>query len=186
MSHTIFACSKRYLHNKKRRPSKEHRCGAGQIPSEGQVRNILPTLESQRGVNYAYLFSKGLLGFYSKVDPNTQTCIISLFLMGKIFINVHIFQNPSFVGVLFAVGLYGLGLIVRLKLFPFRIPWRPHNYQLSAMWPFGLFTLGLSTMDPSTIGSIVEQSVILNESVHLVSLNSLCMFDRFCLCRQVR
>ena len=106
--------------------------------------------------------------------------------MGKIFINVHIFQNPSFVGVLFAVGLYGLGLIVRLKLFPFRIPWRPHNYQLSAMWPFGLFTLGLSTMDPSTIGSIVEQSVILNESVHLVSLNSLCMFDRFCLCHQVR
>ena len=140
---------------------------------------------SQRGINYAYLFSKGLLGFYSRVDPNSQTCVTSLFLIGKIFINVHIFQNPSFVGVLFVVGLYGLRLIVRLKLFPFKIPWRPHDYQLSVMWPFGPFTLGLSTMDLSTIGSIVEQYVLLNESVHLVSLNSPCMFDRFCLCRQV-
>ena len=29
----------------RKRPSREHQCGAGQIPSEGQVRNILTTLE---------------------------------------------------------------------------------------------------------------------------------------------
>jgi len=35
VSHTVLARSKQYLHNKKRRPNREHRCGAGQIPSEG-------------------------------------------------------------------------------------------------------------------------------------------------------
>ena len=38
VSHTVVARSKQYLHNKKRRPNREHRYGAGQIPSEGQVR----------------------------------------------------------------------------------------------------------------------------------------------------
>ena len=127
-----------------------------------------------------YLFSEGLWGFYSRVKPISQTCVTSLFLIGKIFNNVRIFQNPPFVGVLFTVGLYGLGSIVMLKLFPFRIPWRSHSYQLSATWPFGPSTIGPSTMEPSTIGSIVEQSVLLNGSVHLVSLNGPFMFDRFC------
>ena len=36
-SHSL-TCLKQYLHNKKRRPNREHRCGAGQISSEGQVR----------------------------------------------------------------------------------------------------------------------------------------------------
>ena len=126
------------------------------------------------------MFSEGLWGFYNRVEPISQTCVTSLFLIGKIFINVRMFQNPPFVRVLFVVGLYGLGLIVRLKLFPFRIPWRSHNYQLSAMWPFGPSILSLSIMEPYTIGSIVEQSVLLNEFVHLVSLNGLFMFERFC------
>jgi len=38
MSHTAFARPKQYLHNKKRRSNREHRCGNGQIPSEGQVK----------------------------------------------------------------------------------------------------------------------------------------------------
>ena len=38
VSHTVLARSKQYLHNKKRRPNREHRSGAGQIPSEGQIR----------------------------------------------------------------------------------------------------------------------------------------------------
>ena len=38
VSHTVFAYSKQHLHNKKRRPRKEHQCGASQIPFEGQVR----------------------------------------------------------------------------------------------------------------------------------------------------
>ena len=37
---------KSLLRNKKeKRPNREHRCGAGRIPSEGQVRTILTTLE---------------------------------------------------------------------------------------------------------------------------------------------
>ena len=38
VSHTVFARSKQYLHNKQRRPNREYRCGVDQIPSEGQVR----------------------------------------------------------------------------------------------------------------------------------------------------
>ena len=38
VSHTVLARSKQYMHNKKRRPNREHRCDAGQIPSECQVR----------------------------------------------------------------------------------------------------------------------------------------------------
>ena len=38
VSHTVLVHSKQYLHNKKRRPNREHQCGTGQIPSEGQVR----------------------------------------------------------------------------------------------------------------------------------------------------
>ena len=45
VSHTIFAHSKQQLHSKKKRPSREHWCGTGQIPSEDQVRTILTTLE---------------------------------------------------------------------------------------------------------------------------------------------
>ena len=52
----------------RKRPSREHQCGAGQIPSEGQVRNILTTLECQRGINYAYLDVREYLGFYSSED----------------------------------------------------------------------------------------------------------------------
>ena len=45
VSHTILTHSKQDLHNKKRRPNREHRCDAGQIPFERQVRTILTTLE---------------------------------------------------------------------------------------------------------------------------------------------
>ena len=45
VSHTALAHLKQDLHNKKRKPNREHRCGAGQIPSKGQVRTILTTLE---------------------------------------------------------------------------------------------------------------------------------------------
>ena len=41
VSHTVLTYSKQYLHNtKKRRPHREHQCGAGQIPSKGQVRTF--------------------------------------------------------------------------------------------------------------------------------------------------
>ena len=40
VSHTVLAHSKKDLHNKKRKPSREHWCGASQIHSESQVRII--------------------------------------------------------------------------------------------------------------------------------------------------
>jgi len=45
VSHTVLTHSKQDLRNKKRRPNREYRYGAGQIPFEGQVRTILTTLE---------------------------------------------------------------------------------------------------------------------------------------------
>jgi len=44
VSHTALTRSRQYLHNKKRRPNREHRCDAGQRPSKGQVRKLLTTL----------------------------------------------------------------------------------------------------------------------------------------------
>ena len=41
--------------HKERRPHREHRCGAGQIPSEDQVRTSHNSKVLELGVNYAYL-----------------------------------------------------------------------------------------------------------------------------------
>ena len=49
MSHTILAHLKQHLHNKNGRPNREHRCGAGQIPSEGQVRTSQTSRVLERG-----------------------------------------------------------------------------------------------------------------------------------------
>ena len=40
LSHTVFVHSKQYLHNKERRPNREHRYDVSQIPSESQVRTF--------------------------------------------------------------------------------------------------------------------------------------------------
>ena len=79
----------------------------------------------------------GSLGFYSSVESNFYACATSLFHIGKILINGRIFQNLLRIRILFMLGFYGLGLIMRRKLFPFKIPWRPHNDQVNATWPFG-------------------------------------------------
>ena len=83
----------------------------------------------------------GSLGFYSSVDSNSYTCVTSLFHIGKILINGHIFQNLLRIRILFMLGFYELELIMRRKSFPFKISWRPHNDQVSATWPFGPSTL---------------------------------------------
>ena len=49
MSHTILAHSQPCLHNKKRRPNKEHWCGADQIPSECQIRTFHNSRVSEFG-----------------------------------------------------------------------------------------------------------------------------------------
>ena len=49
VSHTVLAHSKQHLHNKKRRPCREHQCGVGQIPSESQVRTYHNSKVLERG-----------------------------------------------------------------------------------------------------------------------------------------
>ena len=49
VSYTVLAHSKQHLHNKKRRPRREHRCGADQISSEGQVRTSHNSKVLERG-----------------------------------------------------------------------------------------------------------------------------------------
>ena len=44
-SHSTRALEVAHAQQKKRRPNREHRCDAGQISSESQVRTILTTLE---------------------------------------------------------------------------------------------------------------------------------------------
>ena len=82
----------------------------------------------ERGKLCVFVFW-GSLGFYSSVESNSYACATSLFHIGKILINGRISQNPLCIRILFMLGFYGIGLIVRRKLFPFKIPWRPHNYQ---------------------------------------------------------
>ena len=63
MSHTVLIRLQQHQHNKKRRPYREHQCGAGQIPSKGQVRIFLQLQSVRAGINYVYLFSEGLWVF---------------------------------------------------------------------------------------------------------------------------
>ena len=159
-SHTVLARSKQCLHNKNRKTNREHWCGASQIPSESQVRTFATTLECQSWGELCVLVFLGSLGFYSSVESSFEICVISLFLIKKISINVCIFWNPPCVRIPFILGLYGLGFIMRCKLFSFRVSWRSHNDQLSATWPF----------DPSTLCSFTKDPFI---------------FDHFCLPCQV-
>ena len=141
MCHTILACLRQYLHNKKRRPSREHRCGADQILSEGKVRISHNSRVPELGWIMRTCFLRVFGLFVSSVEPNSYACATSLFLIGKIFINVRILPNPPHIRILFILGFYGLWLFVEHKSFPFRISWRSHNDQFSAMWPFNPSTL---------------------------------------------
>ena len=50
VSYTANTRSQRHLHNtKKRGPNREYRCGAGRIPSEGQVRTSHNSRVLERG-----------------------------------------------------------------------------------------------------------------------------------------
>ena len=88
--------------------------------------------------NCAYLIFWGSLGFYSSIELTSVSCVARCFLMEKIIINGRILGDPPYVRILFVLGLYRLGLIVRRKLFPFRIPWRslkPGGCHMSIMCP---------------------------------------------------
>ena len=69
-SYIVLIRPKQHLHSKKRRPNREHWCGVGQIPSEGQVKTILTTLKCQRGQIMRTLVCEGAWIFIVVgVDP---------------------------------------------------------------------------------------------------------------------
>ena len=49
VSHTVLVRLKQHLHNKSRRPNRKQWCGAGQVPSEGQVRTSHNSRVPERG-----------------------------------------------------------------------------------------------------------------------------------------
>ena len=59
VSHTVLVRSLQYLHNKKRRPHKEHQCDAGLIPSESQVRTFNNSRVSELGKIIRTLICEG-------------------------------------------------------------------------------------------------------------------------------
>ena len=136
MSYTVLAHSKQDLCTKKRKPNREHRCGASQISSECQVRISHNSRVPELGWIMHTCFLR-YLGFYSGLEMNYYTCVASPFHIGKILTSERIFQNLLCIRILFVLGFYGLGLTVGRKSCLFRISWGPHNEQLSATWPFG-------------------------------------------------
>ena len=102
--------------------------------------NVFTTLECQSWGELCVPVFQGLWVFIVAQNRISLTCATSLFPIGKIFINVRIFQNPPYARILLILGFYELGLIMRRRFFPFGISWRPHNDHFSATWPFGLST----------------------------------------------
>ena len=121
-----LTCSKQCLHNKREDLIESTGVVPAKYPPKVKL-ELLTTLECQSWDELCVPIFWGSLGFYSSVEPISYACATSPFLIGKIFINVRIFKNPPCMRVPFVMGLYGLGLIVRHKLFPFRVSWRPHN-----------------------------------------------------------
>jgi len=147
----------------KKRLNREHRCGTGQVPSEGQVRISYNSRVSELGGNYVYLIFWGPLGFYSSVEPTSIICVVRRFLTGKIIINGRVLRNPFYARTLPIMGFYRLGLAMGCKLFPFRISWKPlkscrsHVNHVEATWPLRPVLLApvhlgsVRHRDPSTI-----------------------------------
>ena len=82
VSYTANTRSQRHLHNTKRSgPNREHWCGAGRIPSEGQVRTSYNSKVLEL-VNYAYLGWWGYWGLYSSRAWTSPSRIKSIFLLG--------------------------------------------------------------------------------------------------------
>ena len=96
VSHTILIHSKQHLHNKKRRPNREHRCGAGQIPFEGQVRTSHNSRVLERGKLCVPQFVR-VLGFLQqqRVDLSSldQKSFSYRSLLGRIL------RDPFFIGI---------------------------------------------------------------------------------------
>ena len=82
MSHMALAHSKQHLHNKKRRPRREHRCGAGRIPSKRASQNFLQLQSVREGQIIRTLVCESTGAFYSSKGLTSLFLCIVLFLIG--------------------------------------------------------------------------------------------------------
>ena len=104
VSHTILAHLKQHLHNKKGRPNREHRCEAGQIPSESQVRTSHNSRVLEMGKLCVPQFVRvwGLLQ-QQRVDLSSLDYKYFLYrsLLGRIW------QNPFLIGIPLGILKHG-------------------------------------------------------------------------------
>ena len=110
------------------------------VKSEESSNNV-KEYELQR--NCAYLFLQGLWVF---IFAQGQTPLLAkqIFSLWERYLLMHVYSR-----ILLMLGFYKPGLIVCHKYFPFKVPWRPHNNGLDAMWLFDLYMPRLSVPPPS-------------------------------------
>ena len=130
-------------------PCRRHRCGAGQIPSEGQVRNILTTLECQRGVNYAYLDAREYWGFYSSE-------VLPPFLVAHVFsLQDSFLRNPKRGGqVIFMWRAHGFKALLQES--SNALPYSYWALTSSGVPHKGWAHLSFGLMDTDPLGPLVQ------------------------------
>ena len=99
-----------------------------------------------------------IFGFLQQCRANFRFLRSKSFLIEKILINVRILRDLSCVGILFILGLYRLGLVMRHKPFPFRVTWRslkirwmPRGLQIHLPCVCALWIRSLSAHSPRTV-----------------------------------
>ena len=102
VSHMVFMCSKQHMCNtKKRRPNREHRSDAGQVPSEGQVRTSHNSKVLERG--------QLCVSWLVRVLELLQQQKVDIFSLNQKSFpyrspNERILRNPFLVGILLSMG----------------------------------------------------------------------------------
>ena len=99
-----------------------------------------------------------IFGFLQQCRANFRFLRSKSFLIEKILINVRILRDLSRVAILFILGLYRLGLVMRHKPFPFRVTWRslkirwmPRGLQIRLPCVCALWIRSLLAHSPSTV-----------------------------------
>ena len=143
VSHTILAHSKQHLHHKKRKPNREHRCGAGQIPSKGQVRTSHNSRVLEKGKLCVPWFVRvlGLLQQF-RVDLSSldQKSFPYRSLLGRIW------RDPFLIGILLNSTKHG-GKYISLYM----QSWVASNpVSRSSTYPTPFSINGVSLFMPST------------------------------------
>ena len=100
-----------HLRNKKKRLNREHRCSAGWIPSEGQVRTILTTLECY--LSHFFIFSWNILlerNRHPCQRPPCSTC----YIRRQHTSSVQLLHRSSYIFILFNDDYtYSLGCLYK-------------------------------------------------------------------------